>query len=113
MIDNHTGPKRMNDLLNGLPAWAKLSPIAIVHFVLIFLLAQSAGWVPSVSDATSTMIKAHIESTKARSQVVDVMLQQRERKIDELLVRLTTGLRIICVNSARSDNERRNCDNIK
>ena len=105
--------KDVRDFFNNAPWWAKASPLVMLNVVLIFLLAQSAGWVPSVSEQARTGIVSHVAATAARSTVIDQALLVRDQKIDELLRRLTLGLRIMCENNAKNDLERRHCSNIQ
>lgn len=99
---------------NGVPWWVKATAtLGFPIVVAAFLLAQTAGWVPSVAVDMSRDLSRHAEDQATRAEGLALALDRREAKVDELLRRLTVTLRVMCENGARSDAERRNCGNIQ
>ena len=92
----------MKDLLNGLPIWAKLSPLAMLNVVLIFLLAQSAGWIPSEVRAMNDLLKQRRE-----------LFDQHVKEANDLASSIKVAMRIMCENAARDEQQRRYCENIR
>jgi hypothetical protein len=70
--------------------------------MLIVNFLQDAGYVPSLS-----------RSTHANVAVVSAAFVQHAQKTDELLDRLTIGLRVMCENGAKDQSERNNCGLIR
>ena len=89
--------------INGLPVWVKV--VATVGFpvaVTAFLLAQSAGWIPSEVSTLNALISR-------RSTLQDSHIKTTE----DIAESVKLAARIMCINSARDEAQRRNCDNIR
>lgn len=85
--------------LVGMPWWVRAGawfglPIAL----LVVNFAQDAGYVPSLSRTTHANVAVMAASFAAHAE-----------KTDQLLDRLTGGLRIMCENAAKDQGERNNC----
>lgn len=93
----------MGTLLNGLPLWVK--SVAMVGFpivVALFFMGRETGWIPSVHHRVDTAIAGQAK-----------VLLDHDRRQDEIIGRLTTGLRILCENTASTHADRNNCANIR
>lgn len=89
--------------LNGLPWWVK--GIATVGFpitVTVFLLAQSAGWIPSEVRGLKELIGARVGRQ-----------EQHIKQTEDTTALLRAGFRVMCENAARDDTQRRHCENIR
>lgn len=88
---------------NNLPGWAKI--IATVGFpvaITMFLLAQSAGWIPSEVQSLTKLVGNRV-----------VRQEQHIKQTEDTVQLLRTGFRIMCENAARDDVQRRHCENIR
>ena len=74
----------------------------MLNFVLFFLLAQSAGWIPSEVSAMNARLKQRGEIFDRH--VVDT---------SNLMVSIKLGMKVMCENAARDDTQRRHCENIR
>lgn len=89
--------------MNGLPWWVK--GIATVGFpiaITAFLLAQSAGWIPSEVSAMNDTLK------ERRSN-----FDQHVQETKDLVQSIKLAAKIMCENAARDDTQRRHCENIR
>lgn len=77
--------------------------------VAIFLLGQSAGFIPSLIQLHMTEAATAAASAEAFRKVAGRHYNEQEN----LIARLTTALRIICENQAHDLSSRNNCLNIK
>jgi hypothetical protein len=77
--------------------------------VSLFLMSQAAGFIPSVSDRLRAEVEAHEQSS--RDLAAD--LKAHRIRQENLIERLTIGLRVICENSARMPFQSNNCANIR
>ena len=92
----------LNGHLNGLPVWAKaIAVIGFPAFVALFLLAQSAGVIPSE-------IKQLVELSKQHNE--QVMLHVM--RTDDLARSVRIAAKIMCQNSANDERQLRACDTI-
>ena len=90
---------RGEGLLTGLPIWVRV--ITLVGFPVVcaaFLLAQTAGWVPSLAQGQTASLKS-----------LESVMTQHVRETNVLIGRLSTALRVMCENSARDEVGRNNC----
>lgn len=95
--------------LGSLPIYVRLLVTFPTAAVLAFLLAQSAGWFPS-------LLKEHLSAAEAHTAVVAGIaknVQEVQAQHAAMLERMTTGLRVMCENAARDLASRNNCQNIK
>ena len=89
--------------MNGLPWWVK--GIATVGFpvaITAFLLAQSAGWIPSE-------IRTLSQAVAARRSVMD----QHVKTTEDIAAAIRIAARVMCENAARDEQQRRNCETIR
>ena len=83
----------------GMPWWVRAGGwFGLPVFLIIINLGQDAGYIPSLS-----------RSTHANVAVMTAAFGEHVKKTDDLLARLTGGLRIMCENSAKDQAERNNC----
>lgn len=88
--------------LNGLPWWVKgIATVGFPTVVALFFLAQSAGWIPSATQATASTLERLVKNTEAHEQTTR-----------DLIDRLSTALRAMCENAARDVTERNRCQHI-
>lgn len=91
------------NILNGMPWWVKgLGAVGFPAAVAIFLLMQSAGWIPSTLQSSATTLERLMKSADAHEQTTR-----------DLVERLTTALRVMCENDARDASERNRCQHIR
>jgi hypothetical protein len=92
-----------------LPWWAQVLIIAPSTLFMAFLLAQSAGYIPSVAATHAEEArKWNVEAETFRS----VAAKHYEDNIN-LSSRLARGLRIICENASRDQAARNYCQQIQ
>lgn len=89
------------------PVWAKIfvylmGTIGFPVMVAAFLLAQTAGWLPSLDQKNTVAIES------LNQQIADHRVRQ-----EVLTETLKHGFRILCENGARSQQERNNCAQIR
>lgn len=93
----------MSDAFDGLPMWVKA--VAVVGFpaiITLFLLAQSAGWVPSeVKTITHALAAQHN------------MMQQHMKTTEDLSASIRLAARIMCENAAPTEQQFRRCEQIR
>ena len=93
----------LNGEIDKLPAWAKtVSIVGMPTALAAFLLAQSAGWIPSrLDDIADTM----------QSQAVSVEAHVKDSH--DLTKAVKQAVRIMCLNAAKDPVQRRSCETIE
>lgn len=88
---------------DGLPTWAKT--IALVGFpavITLFLLAQSAGWIPSE-------VRAMAHTLAAQQSAVE----EHVKTTNDLAASIRLAARIMCENAATAEQQHRRCEQIR
>ena len=90
--------------MNGvIPNWAKLVlSIGFPSVVALYFMAREVGFLDTPDKRTAETLTAH-----AAAQV------EHGKKQDELVGRITTGLKVMCENNALSKAALNNCQNIR
>ena len=85
--------------------WLADRPIAVIVLVLLFYLAQDAGWIPSKGRQAVELIAAHA------AKVDDVVRQRNDtdRALVEILKRKAKIDQALCLAWAREPEIRRVC----
>lgn len=92
--------------MNNLPTWVKvIFNFGLPTAIVFFLLAQGAGYVPSVASETREAVKSHSEATGTLDRAQLEALQAIARGQQES-ARL---LRIQCLKQATTDSDRQQC----
>ena len=93
----------LNGEIDRLPVWAKaITVIGFPSFVAVFLLAQSAGWIPSRLDEIADT--ARMQTTAVEAHVKDS---------HDLTKAVKQAVRIMCLNAAKDPVQRRSCETIE
>lgn len=92
--------------MNGLPTWIK----AIFNFglpaaLVFFLLAQGAGYIPSLAAETNEAMRAHKDHME-RQGLAQLEVLQAISKGQQESARL---LRLQCLKQATTDSDRQQC----
>ena len=93
----------LNGEIDKLPVWAKaITVIGFPSFVAIFLLVQSAGWIPSrLDDIADTM------------QTQAISVETHVKDSHDLTKAVKQAVRIMCLNAAKDPIQRRSCETIE
>ena len=87
---------------NGLPTWAKVLLQAPLVAITAYLLAQSAGWIPSEAQLISKAIAHNSE-----------VMKLHVKNSDDLAASIRIAARIMCENAAQSERAYNRCQNIQ
>jgi hypothetical protein len=91
------------DATSGLPPWVKaLTTVGFPIALAAFLLAQSAGWIPSETSALRQAVAG--QTTRE---------EQHHQTSEALGTAVKTALRVLCENAANTEPQRRNCEIIR
>ena len=91
--------------MNGIniPQWAKIvMTVGFPIFVALYFMALNVGWISSPLNKIETNFEVHSATTATQGV-----------KLDALIDRITTGLKVICKNGAKDRVALNNCDNIR
>lgn len=95
----HTAdPRPAQNPLASAPWFVQLALASPTALVLVVLLGQATGWIPSVAQRQSDAIMA-----------LDMRLSTHVTEASVGMTRVTTALRVLCENSAKDDVARTNC----
>lgn len=93
--------------LEGIKGLASIGGWIVVS---LFFMGQTAGY---IKDQPVAHIQAKIEEHDGRAEATRISLEEHRRRQEQLIDRLTTALRVMCENGARSQQETNNCRNIR
>lgn len=99
----------MGPLVNGVEQLAKRGSWPVLVLIIVFVLAQEAGWVESQTRKLNGSLSQHVEDGRQIKDKLDqikrVLVEQQERKAETD--------RIICNVLAKTDAQRIECARIK